>query len=100
MKNEVEKNESNPSLEGKDLEKTSGGYIYHADYKPTHEYEVINDISGEVMSRCETLEEARQKAHSLNQRANQISGDTLYRILREDNTRHKIIPGNCPPEYE
>ncbi len=97
MKNEVEKNEGKSLLKGKDLEKASGGYIYNAEYKPTHQYEVINDITGKVMLRCECLEEARQAANYLGQRPNQIDGDTLYRIIHEDNTRDKI--GIDPPPH-
>ncbi len=92
MKNEVEKNEEKYLLEDKDLEKTSGGYIYHADYKPTHQYEVINDVTGEVMSRCEDLEEAKQAANYFAQSADQVSGETLYRIIHEDDTREDKIP--------
>ena len=98
MKNEVEKNENKPLLENKDLEKTSGGYIYYADYKPTHKYEIINDVSGEVIARCAYLPEARQAASYYNQSADQINGDTLYRIVREDNTRHKIDLDSPPHE--
>ncbi len=97
MKNEVEKNGLN-SVEDGDMEKISGGYIYHADYKPTHQYEIINDITGEVMLRCEDPEEAKQAATHLNQRVDQINGDTLYRIIHEDNNRDKIDP--IPPHTE
>ena len=90
MKNEIEKNENNTSLEGKDLEKISGGYVHRDRSKPTHQYEVIDDVDGEVLVRCSSLEEAKRLANKLGQSEKKIRYKTLYRIRHDDDTRYKI----------
>ena len=89
MKNEVENNEMNSVKDG-DLEKISGGYVYRDRSKPTHQYEVIDDIDGEVLVRCSSLEEAKRLANKYGQSEKKIRYKTLYRIRHDDDTRYKI----------
>ncbi len=89
MKNEVEKNGLNSVEEG-DVEKISGGYVYRSRNKPTHQYEVIDDVDGEVLVRCSNLGEAKRLANKLGQSEKKIRYRTLYRIRHDDNTRYKI----------
>ena len=89
MKNEVEKNGLN-SVEDGDLEKISGGYVYRDRSKTTHQYEVIDDVDGEVLVRCSSLEEAKRLANKLGQSEKKIRYKTLDRIRHNDDTRYKI----------
>lgn len=72
------------SLESKNLEEVSGGYVHREPSHPDYKFEVINDITGDVEARYKTRGEAKKAASSLGFSSDSIHRYSTLKKIREE----------------